>query len=90
MTEKERYYTKLNLVNHYQIYDSKDKNKRFYPYSKEIVNKLCNELNKLYNENKQLKQLAEGNEESLLTVMTYLHDNHYDIWEKVNKECFND
>lgn len=44
----------------------------------------------LKQENRQLKQLAEGNEESLLTVMTYLHDNHYDIWEKVNKECFND
>ena len=45
-------------------------------------------MSNLVNENKQLKQLAEGNEELLLKVMSYLHDNHYDIWEEVNKECF--
>ena len=24
----------------------------------------------------------------LLKVMSYLHDNHYELWEKVYKECF--
>ena len=38
----------------------------------------------------ELNRLADGNEEQLLAVMTYLHDNYYDIWEEVNKECFND
>ena len=36
----------------------------------------------------ELNRLADGNEEQLLAVMTYLHDNYYDIWEEVNKECF--
>ena len=45
-------------------------------------------LNQLNDENTRLKQLADGNEEQLLKVMSYLHDNHYDLWEKVNKECF--
>ena len=44
---------------------------------------LCELLN-------ELNRLAEGNEEQLLKVMSYLHDKHYDIWEEVNKECFND
>ena len=35
-----------------------------------------------------LHELADGNEEQLLKVMTYLHDNHYEIWEEVNKECY--
>ena len=38
----------------------------------------------------ELNRLAEGNEETLLKVMTYLHNEYYDIWEEVNKECFND
>ena len=45
------------------------------------------EVGKLLNE---LNRLADGNEEQLLKVMSYLHDKHYDIWEEVNKECFND
>ena len=47
-------------------------------------------MNELASENEQLKQLADGNEEQLLKVMSYLHDNHYELWEKVNKECFDD
>lgn len=35
-----------------------------------------------------LHELADGNENQLLRVMTYLHDNYYDIWEEVNKECY--
>ena len=38
----------------------------------------------------QLHRLAEGNEEQLLKVMSYLHDKYYELWEEVNKECFND
>jgi len=38
----------------------------------------------------KLNWLAEGNEEQLLKVMSYLHDNYYDIWEEVNKECYDD
>ena len=37
-----------------------------------------------------LHRLAEGNEEQLLKVMSYLHDKYYELWEEVNKECFND
>lgn len=42
---------------------------------------LCNKLN-------ELNELAEANEEQCLKIMTYLHDNYYDIWEEVNNECF--
>lgn len=33
-----------------------------------------------------LHELADGNENQLLEVMSYLHDNYYEIWEEVNKE----
>ena len=36
----------------------------------------------------ELDRLAEANEEQGLEIMTYLHDNYYDIWEEVNKELF--
>lgn len=34
----------------------------------------------------ELNRLAEANEEQGLAIMTYLHDNYYEIWEEVNKE----
>lgn len=49
---------------------------------------LLNEYVDVKKENEQLKQLADGNEEQLLNVMTYLHDKYYELWEEVNKECF--
>lgn len=48
------------------------------PCTQSQVLKLLNELNRL----------AEANEEQCLVIMTYLHDNYYDIWEEVNKEVF--
>ena len=30
----------------------------------------------------------EREEETCLRIMSYLHDNYYNIWEEVNKECF--
>lgn len=39
---------------------------------------------------KQLNRLAETNEEQTLNIMTYLHNNHYEIWEEVNQKCFGD
>lgn len=56
----------------------------------EVSNSLRDVVKELEKENEQLKRLAGGNEEQLLKVMSYLHDNHYDLWEKVNKECFDD
>ena len=46
--------------------------------SKDVA-KVCGLLN-------ELNRLAEANEEQGLAIMTYLHDNYYDIWEEVNKE----
>jgi len=67
-------------------------NDRFVPdeqgfvYDIEVMG-YVSDIFKLLNE---LNRLADGNEEQLLKVMSYLHDKHYDIWEEVNKECFND
>ena len=36
----------------------------------------------------EFNRLAEANEKQCLAIMTYLHDNYYDIWEEVNKEVF--
>lgn len=49
--------------------------------SNQLMKDLCDVINKV-------NELAEGNEEQCLNIMTYLHDNYYDIWEEVNKECF--
>jgi len=45
----------------------------------DYVSDVCGLLN-------ELNRLAEANEEQGLAIMTYLHDNYYDIWEEVNKE----
>lgn len=54
---------------------------RHHNFKKLDLYDCCDLLNKL-------NWLADGNEEQLLKVMSYLHDNYYDIWEEVNKECF--
>ena len=56
----------------------------------EIGNVDVNCLNDIADRLNELNRLAEGNEETLLKVMSYLHNNYYDIWEEVNKECFDD
>lgn len=48
------------------------------------------EHSKVVNELNNLDKIAEGNEKQLLRVMSYLHDKYYDIWEEVNKECYDD
>lgn len=52
---------------------------------KENEDMTCGECAKLLNE---LHRLAEANEEQCLAIMTYLHNNYYDVWEEVNKEVF--
>ena len=56
----------------------------------QIGNVDVNCLNDIADRLNELNRLSEGNEETLLKVMSYLHNNYYDIWEEVNKECFND
>ena len=48
---------------------------------KDEAQKVCDKMN-------ELDRLAEANEEQGLAIMTYLHNNYYDIWEEVNKEVF--
>lgn len=50
---------------------------------KENEDMTCGECAELLND---FSRLAEANEEQCLAIMTYLHDNYYDIWEEVNKE----
>ena len=68
----------------------KDGNKALYCYEVvDLLNSLSNENEQLKERNqRQAKRLAEANEERGLAIMTYLHDNYYDIWEEVNKELF--
>ena len=51
--------------------------------SNQLMKDLCDVIN-------NVNELAEANEEQCLKIMTYLHDKHYEIWEEVNRECFND
>lgn len=61
-----------------------DEKKYSFPILDSTLNYMfCKALN-------ELNGLAEANEEQCLKIMTYLHDNYYDIWEEVNKECFSD
>ena len=38
----------------------------------------------------ELNRLAEANEDRGLAIMTYLHNNYYEIWEEVNNKVFKD
>ena len=72
----------------------------FREESKNLCDDVVNELNKLSDENEELKQREQtltakidrilhqrdGNEKQHLKVMSYLHDNYYTIWEECLKE----
>ena len=68
--------------------DTKYINSYYHIGDNGVAKRLCDLLNELAEENEQLKQLADGNEEQGLRIMTFLHNNYYEIWEEVNKECF--
>lgn len=76
MTEKR--FKQINLPS--DVIDTKN-SKIYHTLSGNEGHELCILLNTLH-------ELADENENQLLEVMSYLHDNHYEIWEEVNKECY--
>lgn len=77
--------------------------KRDIERGKAISNDLILDIvDRTISENKELKQREktltgkidrllyqrDRNEEQTLKIMSYLHDNYYDLWEEVNKECY--
>ena len=78
MTEKRFRVHELSKYNYSEIGEYTDENHTDKPLRNDEVVELLNELDRL----------AEANEEQGLAIMTYLHDNYYDIWEEVNKELF--
>ena len=78
MTGKRFRVNELVKYNYSDIGEYIDENHTDRPLRNDEVVELLNELDRL----------AEANEEQGLVIMTYLHDNYYDIWEEVNKEVF--
>lgn len=82
MAKNKRFLLVKCIENHWGLVDTEleDEDQLVLMHmSKSTVSYLVSLLN-------DLNRLAEANEEQGLAIMTYLHDNYYDIWEEVNKE----
>ena len=71
----------VDVVENKQLMSITFKNKSDAMDCKNALMYQCDLLN-------ELNRLVGVNEEQCLAIMTYLHDNHYEVWEEVNKEVF--
>lgn len=70
------------------VEDIHDEMPRIFFQSIKQGTEFLNHLQGYEKEIKELGRLAESNEETVLSIMGYLHDNYYGIWEEINKEVF--